>query len=1776
MKSRFSLSWLTISVLTALFSPEVSFAVVLQPFDPENNDQQVGVLRVNDGATVDLTGNQQFVPGETGGASTTLGALQSQNKIINDHGTIGSSRLDTGAQNYAITIPDPITGGSTTFQVYDSNNLTDLPPITPAQPLTDIVDVHDQNYINTRVAEVSNGSTLNVNIGQPNVDTGASTNSWTMIAKQSSLFYVNGNSLTPTTLNWNNNNYISFNGSYGTPGGQLSFPVENLVVYNGAFSVQTLDGAVTNFNVTSSTDLRNYNNWLISQLQTGNLATSDYLTAFDKAATRRNDTIDYLISVDNPEDDVARPIGDRIVINASGINAVAHVSAGATLEVSGASGGAIRADNGALVTIDGKLSNEDYNGYEGSALYLTGASRGINNGVINGNFLNEFDGTGVAVIGYGSNGINVLNNSQFTNDGIVNFATTGDGKAALNLGSGAIVTNNGSINLGVSDSNGSGSNNAVLVGADTASFINGEGATIYLGRGPQNTLSDNPAATAQNLSGGINGILVNSAGTVVNDGNIVLGSGVQNATGILVKGVSNANVTNNGAIVVNGAAADIPLENIGLSVVNAGSGGSILNAGTITLNGVNGTGIKIIGTDNQNALATTTGTLNILGNSDPQSGTRNFGIWVEGDDGGQATANVSGQFNLAGTGAIGIHARNNADVNVGAATEINFSQGTDQIGIFAFGPQATVDIAGSRDFDAATTRATLFRIDSGAQFSSNGLTLTASGDGAKGIVASGTNGTSVTAVNTQLTASGNGAYGTIIEGGASGSLDSGSQILLTGANSTGGLVDGQAHDLTGAANGNPVSGTLLTTAATLMSTAANAVGYAAVNLGKVINNGSIMMSGANNTGMQSLGTGQLVNNGSIDLTGALNTGIDIRQGASATNMGTVHVSDGTGINLEGTGTTLLRAGDVTVDDGIAGIRLANGAQLTLNGSDNNITTNGTAHGIFLASGSNGLTLTGTTLNVQGSGNGIENGAETANIVLKNATINVADGSGIRTATALDPQSTVQVNVTGAGNGFNFSRADGTSAADDLTLGSGYVVNVNGEGGNGLLVNTLGNISTDATVSVNNNAGGSALLVSNAGSVLNTGSLTSSSLSAPVVDLARLTAADFENRGTINAASSSSTAIASGNGNDSILLSSGSVLGDVNTGAGDDLVTWNGGTLNGSLTLGGGNANRANISAVDLSQTSHITSAPGTDNQLTFSGIDARGGSFVNDDLSRGVNLGNGWNVINFNQGTRWELTGNLQLANSNVNIDGTSVLLAGNSVNPTISGGEAGSVIVTNAGTVDLTNGTGSPGNRLTIDGDLVSDGGTIKLQTNLNQGGALANQFTDRVLINGNAASGTTVLDVMPTQTSVGALTDSNRNGVMDANEGISLVQVGGNASANSFALKGGYVAAGPWRYDLYNFAPGSSDASQRLVAGGTGNSYWDYRLGNTYICENGCAPTPGNPPVVAPQQGRLQTTPQVPSYISAPLGLVYYNAAIIDNLHRRLGELRHEQLYPDGSSPEMFLRYIGSNMTYKSNVGFNQYGYDFDMDYSAVQIGGNLLRLDTDKDSLRGGVAYTYGNSRIKPHAADGASSTSFDNNALALYLTWQRQNGFYMDGVLSFENHRGTTDIPRQSEVGSLKARSWTASLESGYPFVFDNGFKLEPQAQLMFTRVNMDNFTDKDQTTVSYQDYSQTIGRLGLRADKTWVDSKGRQYSPYLRANYYKGWGDGAKVTVGSNSVDMNHTFTGGKFGQMGELGVGGTITLKNQLSLYAEVDYRQQIDGNGAKGWGYTGGVRWSF
>ncbi|MCZ4061488.1 hypothetical protein O3W44_23640 [Pantoea sp. LMR881] len=154
------------------------------------------------------------------------------------------------------------------------------------------------------------------------------------------------------------------------------------------------------------------------------------------------------------------------------------------------------------------------------------------------------------------------------------------------------------------------------------------------------------------------------------------------------------------------------------------------------------------------------------------------------------------------------------------------------------------------------------------------------------------------------------------------------------------------------------------------------------------------------------------------------------------------------------------------------------------------------------------------------------------------------------------------------------------------------------------------------------------MTSTASEVINQGSITSLSLVAPIIDL-RGGQTVFLNEGNIFAPFPETVVVAGGATDDVIALLDGNVTGDVNTGNGSDSLLVTGGTLNGSLTMGSGSDNQARVQKVSLAKTSHITAASGAGATLSFSEIEARGGSFVSDDLSKGTNLGAGWSTLNF-------------------------------------------------------------------------------------------------------------------------------------------------------------------------------------------------------------------------------------------------------------------------------------------------------------------------------------------------------------------------------------------------------------------------------------------------------------------------------------------------------------------------------------------------------------------
>jgi outer membrane autotransporter protein len=390
--------------------------------------------------------------------------------------------------------------------------------------------------------------------------------------------------------------------------------------------------------------------------------------------------------------------------------------------------------------------------------------------------------------------------------------------------------------------------------------------------------------------------------------------------------------------------------------------------------------------------------------------------------------------------------------------------------------------------------------------------------------------------------------------------------------------------------------------------------------------------------------------------------------------------------------------------------------------------------------------------------------------------------------------------------------------------------------------------------------------------------------------------------------------------------------------------------------------------------------------------------------------------------------------------------------------------------------GDGTAYRTLNVNGSLSGTGGGLVLHTQLNEGGAVTKQFTDRLLVHGDVTTtGTTVVTVKPT--GEGALTDANRNGVVDSNEGISLIQVAGASRRDAFVVAGGYVAAGPWQYTLHAFGPGEVDPSQSQLGG---PFQWDYRLGNRYVedCGDHCSPVdpvdPVNPvdPVDPVRPGdpdpvdRAAVVPQLPAYMLAPMALQNYGNTLNDGLHQRLGEVR-DSVYGANVGGEVFARYIGSQLNYSRNLSFQRFGYDFDQQINALQVGGGIVAVDGDQGSLRAGWALDSGTTRVTPSAADGNSRAKYYANGGSAWATFQHASGFWVDGVLGTTRYHGdvSTDL-RGGDVGKLHAQGWTMSIETGVPMALGGDWTVEPQFQVRLQQLNFRDFRDKDAWTSTW--------------------------------------------------------------------------------------------------------------
>lgn len=1125
-------------------------------------------------------GFSSIAQGAIGYTKMTLRQASDAGIITQGGQYVDSDILKLGTKSQTISYVDKTTMSEKTVSVYDNNQFTVSNAADFSIPVSTPVGDNGQ-YVDKSLFSIVDGGTLDVNTGETSSTwMNNKANRLSAILKGSSegkttsaIFELSGNS----TLNYNSKTVAEL-------GNDNNNNSNSRYVANFIGGFKNANSKIGDFTITNLDEFRVYNTALQEAITAGKLSASDYESELKKGYDNTQKTI--YIGVDIPETDATNKVvnRDRVAyIKADGRSATVNITSDADIELFNSDASLARLTNGATLNNVGTLGSV-MSTLRGS--YVVNATDSIvnNSGVIDAgtntdmSTFNKYVTSGYNVgsgqhIGVLANGSTTLNNT-----GVINVAQRQDnaGTTAILTSGTARIINNGSINVAAGSAapsnNGSYISQGVILQNSASLENNGD---IYVGRMAQRKVGET-TADVQVTSPGTLGVSLIKGGTFTNKetGKITIGSLVQAAKAIFANSATSS-VVQNGQIEINGQiSGNQTQQNTGIESYGASN---VTNNGTITLNGINAQALYVHtspSTGLTNSIINNTGEIILNKGMDAVTKTLNYGIYAEGLN---AVANHSGNVILNGDRAIGIHARNQGQVNVADEGKVTFNSGENQVGYYIYGAGSGINNATTSTQSVSTKGSTLYRMGGGANFTGSTTTqahMSADGENSTILLATGksedqTTASQLSTGGIELNVNGKGATAVRAEGGAQAVINAETKINLHGSQTTAGIVDGQSTTITG--QEDSAGNSQLTSYATLNdgNTARDAIGYIARNNGTLIHRGLIGFASANSTGV-------LVNGGTLD------------------NRSTINVN-GIAVDIQGANSSVDNSGTVTAVDGVAAYRVGKNASLALTGTGSTNAA-GTAHGVLLDTEAKGLSVTDATINVSGSGNAIENKAEISGIRLNRTTLNVTDGAGVRTGASMALTNSGIINVNGSGTGILLANVDGsdTSTTMDMFDSHELVINVNSAQGAGIITRTSGEIRTGTSVNVNDSNGGPALSVKGTTKAVEQyGKLTSASLVDPVVDISNDAVTRFQNNGDILAHSADQIALEQIRGSGVIFANNNgaNIVGHVNLLSGNNTVNLNAGSTGTDFTTGAGN-DVFNLKDVTQSDTQLFTSLNG--------------------------------------------------------------------------------------------------------------------------------------------------------------------------------------------------------------------------------------------------------------------------------------------------------------------------------------------------------------------------------------------------------------------------------------------------------------------------------------------------------------------------------------------------------------------------------------------------------
>lgn len=272
-------------------------------------------------------------------------------------------------------------------------------------------------------------------------------------------------------------------------------------------------------------------------------------------------------------------------------------------------------------------------------------------------------------------------------------------------------------------------------------------------------------------------------------------------------------------------------------------------------------------------------------------------------------------------------------------------------------------------------------------------------------------------------------------------------------------------------------------------------------------------------------------------------------------------------------------------------------------------------------------------------------------------------------------------------------------------------------------------------------------------------------------------------------------------------------------------------------------------------------------------------------------------------------------------------------------------------------------------------------------------------------------------------------------------------------------------------------------------------------------------------------------------------------NDMNKRLGEVRASE-----GSQGVWARMARGQSKYGQQGIKNQYNY--------YQLGYDSKISD---DWILGGAfTYTDGDSSY----INGSGTNK--HTGFAVYGSNLRDDGSFIDLIAKYAHMKNDFDVNGGVGGGDYSTNGLSFSAEYGKRF-HQEGYWIEPQAELTYGRVSSADFTTKRGAKVHQDSMDSLVGRLGFSLGK---DIK--QGNVYVRASYlydFKGetWVQMTSGVVGTDRAPVYKTDLGGGWW---EFGVGTNLDLGHDTHFYLDVE--TTAGGDVDTPWQWNAGVRYSF